>query len=103
MFHDRVIKFHSVGHAGEIELGPTYESVDGLDRTADAGVVIVANMDLNADPKAVYPFPPAKVMDLKVTGMSYENETVTLQWTSVGDYGEQATGTWVLSRFKEIP
>ena len=66
--------------------------MEGFDRTADAGVVNVANMDLNADPKAVYPFPPAKVTDLQVIGMSYENETVTLQWTSVGDYEEQETG-----------
>ena len=80
----------------------TYESVGGLDRTADAGVVNVANMDLNADPKAVYPFPPAKVTDLKVTGMSYENETVTLQWTSVGDYEQQETGTCALLRL-ELP
>ena len=89
MFSNKVITSHCVGHAGETELGPTYESVDGLDRTADAGVVNVANLDLNADPKAVYPFPPAKVTDLQVIRMSYENKTVTLQWTSVGDYEEQ--------------
>ena len=49
-----------------------------MDRTADAGVVNVANMDLNIDPKAVYPLPAAKVIDLQIIGMSYENETVTL-------------------------
>ncbi|KAI0208300.1 Calcium-activated chloride channel regulator 1 [Lamellibrachia satsuma] len=80
-------------NGSEILLDLTYESVDGLDRTADAGVDNVANMDLNVDPKAVYPFPPAKVTDLKVTGMSYENETVTLQWTSVGAYEEQETAS----------
>ena len=77
---------------GDADLGPTYETVDGLDRTADAGVVKVANMDLTADPKDVYPFPPSKVADLQVTDTSYENKTVTLQWTAVGDYEEQETG-----------
>ena len=81
---------------GDTEVGPTYETVDGLDRTADAGVVKVTNMDLNADPKDVYPFDPAKVADLQVTDTSYENKTVTLQWTAVGDYEDQETGGWQL-------
>ena len=77
---------------GDDEVGPTYETVAGLDRTADAGVVNVANLDLTADPKDVYPFPPAKVADLEVTDTSYENKTVTLKWTAVGDYEDQETG-----------
>ncbi|KAI0208298.1 Calcium-activated chloride channel regulator 4A [Lamellibrachia satsuma] len=89
----------STSSIGDTELGPTYETVEGFDRTADAGVVNVANLDLNTDPKAVYPFPPAKVTDLQVIGMSYENETVTLQWTSVGDYEEQETASSYDIRF----
>ena len=62
-----------------------------MDRAADAGVVNVANMDLNIDPKAVYPLPAAKVIDLQIIGMS------------VGYYEEQETGRRGLDqkRFKE--
>ena len=81
------------GYAGATDMGPKYEPVDGFDRTVNAGVVTVTNLALISDPKDVYPFPPAKVTDLKVIAISRDDNTVTLQWTAVGDYEEQETGT----------
>ena len=68
------------------------EPVDGFDRTVNAGVVIVTNLDVDSDPTRFYPFAPAKVTDLKVIAISRDDNTVTLQWTAVGDYEELETG-----------
>ena len=78
--------------SADMQLGPTYETVPEFDRTADAGLIDVLNVKLGEDLKKLYPFPPAVVNDLEVTEMSYENKTVTLSWTAVGDYDEQETG-----------
>ena len=86
------------GYPGATDMDPKYEPVDGFDRTVNVGVVTVTNLDLVSDPKDVYPFPPAKVTDLKVIAISRADSTVTLQWTAVGDYEEQETGTCWLNR-----
>ncbi|XP_002731426.1 calcium-activated chloride channel regulator 1-like [Saccoglossus kowalevskii] len=39
------------------------------------------------------PFPPARIMDIRVSGTSYENQTVTLEWTATGDDLDQGTGS----------
>ena len=70
----------------------TQENVDPFERHADAGLISVNNAKSPAEMKDLYPYPPTKVNDLKVVQMSYDNETVTLQWTAVGDYEEQETG-----------
>ena len=80
----------------DMQLGPTYETVSEFDRTADAGLIDVLNVKLGEDLKKLYPFPPAVVNDLEVTEMSYENKTVTLSWTAVGDYESQETGGNIL-------
>ncbi len=80
------------GCSGATDMGPKYEPVGGLDRTANAGVVTVTNLNLTSDPKDVYPFPPAKVTDLKVIAITRDDNTVTLQWTAVGDYEKEETG-----------
>ena len=66
--------------------------MEPFERHADAGLISVNNVKSPAEMKDLYPYPPTKVIDLKVVQMSYDNETVTLQWTAVGDYEEQETG-----------
>ena len=89
--------------SADMQLGPTYETVSEFDRTADAGLINVLNVKLGEDLKQLYPFPPAVVNDLEVTEMSYENKTVTLSWTAVGDYDEQETGeNKLLSLYKLV-
>ena len=80
------------GFSADMQMGPTYETVAAFNRTADAGLIDVVNVTLGEDLMKLYPFPPAVVNDLEVTEMSYENKTVTLSWTAVGDYDEQETG-----------
>ena len=75
-------------------MGPTYDTVAEFDRTADAGLIDVVNVKAPEVLKKLYPFPPAPVNDLEVSDMSYDNKTVTLQWTAVGDYEEQETGKY---------
>ena len=73
--------------------GPDYESVGQFQRTKAAGLVKVENLTPHTDMKALYPFPPAEVRDLRVNVMSFENKTVTLlEWTAVGDYADEETG-----------
>ena len=82
----------SIVRVASYDLGPKYDPVGQFDRVADAGLLNVKNPKSPAELRKLYPFPPPKVKDFKVTEMSYENKTVTLQWTSVGDYEEQETG-----------
>ena len=63
-----------------------------FERMKPAGLVNVVQLTPETDLYAVYPFPPAEVRDLRVSAMSYEDKTVTLQWTAVGDYVDQETG-----------
>ena len=86
------VSMFACAFSADMQLGPTYETVPEFDRTADAGLIDVLNVKLGEDLKKLYPFPPAVVNDLEVTEMSYENKTVTLTWTAVGDYDEQETG-----------
>ena len=72
--------------------GPVYEVVEPFERTAAAGLIKVSNRNRQPDIKVLYPFPPGKVKDLKVNETSYEEKTVTLEWTAVGDFEEQETG-----------
>ena len=89
--------------SADMQFGPSHETVSEFDRTADAGLIDVVNVKLGEDLKQLYPFPPAVVNDLEVTEMSYENKTVTLTWTAVGDYDEQETGgNKLLSLFKLV-
>ena len=69
-----------------------YESIDPFDRASDVGLINVNNVTSPQEMRKLYPYQPPKVKDLKVIGMSYENETVTFQWTALGDYEEQETG-----------
>ena len=66
--------------------------IEPFDRSSDAGLISVNNVKSKSEMKTLFPFPPAVVKDLKVTEMSYQNGTVTLEWRSVGDYEEQETG-----------
>ena len=61
-------------------------------RRADVGLVSVSNLTPDTDLRALYPFPPEKVNDLKVVNISFVDNSATLQWSAVGDYDEQATG-----------
>ena len=53
---------------------------------------MVVNRTKRPDLRALYPFPPGQVKDLRVNATSYETKTATLQWTAVGDFEEQETG-----------
>ena len=77
---------------GDVDAGPTYKAVGQFQRTKAAGIVKVVNLKRDTDLYALYPFPPAEVRDLRVSNMSYDDKTVTLQWTAVGDYVDQETG-----------
>ncbi|KAI0230406.1 Calcium-activated chloride channel regulator 3A-1 [Lamellibrachia satsuma] len=74
-------------------LGPTYDTLEAFERTAAAGLIQVSNRAKHPDLNVPYPFDPTRVTDLKVTEISYEEKTVTLQWTSVGDFVEQETAS----------
>ena len=37
-------------------------------------------------------YPPARILDLKVTKTSRENQTITLEWTAVGDDLDKGKG-----------
>ena len=72
--------------------GPAYESLGQFDRTKAAGLLKIVNLTPDTDLYALYPFPPAEVRDLRMSAMSYEEKTVTLKWTAVGDYADEETG-----------
>ena len=74
------------------DLGPIYESVDPFNRIADPGLINVKNLKSPEEMRELYPFPAAKVKDLRATEISFEDQTVTLQWTSVGDFAGHETG-----------
>ena len=76
----------------EDDTGPVYESVGQFQRTKAAGLLKIVNLKPDTDLNALYPFPPAEVRDLRVSAMSYEEQTVTLRWTAVGDYVDEETG-----------
>ena len=65
--------------------------VERFERTTAAGIINISNRN-TTDLGALYPFPPRKVNDLKVIEISYEEKTVTLEWTAVGDFETQETG-----------
>ncbi|KAK2175750.1 hypothetical protein NP493_711g03078 [Ridgeia piscesae] len=81
------------------ETEPTYEAVGQFQRTKAAGLVKVVNLTPNTDLYALYPFPPAEVRYLRFIAMSYDDKTVTLQWTAVGDYVDQETASSYDIRF----
>lgn len=74
------------------DTGPVYGSVGQFDRTKAAGLLKVVHLTSRTDLYALYPFPPAEVRDLRVNATSYEEKTVTLEWTAVGDYADEETG-----------
>ena len=76
----------------DVDVGPTYKAVGQFQRTKAAGLLKVVNLTPKTDLYALYPFPPAEVRDIRVSDMSYDDKTVTLQWTAVGDYIDQETG-----------
>ena len=86
-------------------MGPTYERVAPFNRKAAAGLINVVNLTPKTDLKALYPFRPPKVRDLKVINMAYDDKTVTLQWTAVGDYEEQTPGSYTEAfvKIKKVP
>ena len=90
--HSHTNDCSSNGFTDEAETEPTYEAVGQFQRTKAAGLVKVVNLTPNTDMYAVYPLPPAEVRDLQYIAMSYDDKTVTLQWTAVGDYVDQETG-----------
>eukprot|EP00057_Strongylocentrotus_purpuratus_P013850 XP_011668324.1 PREDICTED: calcium-activated chloride channel regulator 1-like [Strongylocentrotus purpuratus] len=56
-------------------------------RTASGGVVKVQGYT----PNATDILPPSRIQDLVYTSFSYDNSTVTLRWTAVGDDLDQGT------------
>ncbi|KAI0208410.1 Calcium-activated chloride channel regulator 1 [Lamellibrachia satsuma] len=85
---------------GEAEdTGPVYGSVGQFDRTKAAGLLKVVHLTSRTDLYALYPFPPAEVRDLRVNATSYEEKTVTLEWTAVGDYADEETASSYDIRF----
>ncbi|KAI0208411.1 hypothetical protein LSAT2_006915 [Lamellibrachia satsuma] len=83
----------------EDDTGPVYESVGQFQRTKAAGLLKIVNLKPDTDFNALYPFPPAEVRDLRVSAMSYEEQTVTLRWTAVGDYVDEETASSYDIRF----
>ncbi|XP_041461485.1 calcium-activated chloride channel regulator 1-like [Lytechinus variegatus] len=58
-------------------------------RTASGGVFKVEGYD----PEAPDILPPSRIHDLVYTSFSYDNSTVTLSWTAVGDDLDQGTAS----------
>ena len=68
----------------EVKLTPT----DQFQRFALAGYI---------DVKSVAPpgrdiYPPSRILDLKVTKALYEDSSITLEWTAVGDDLDEGNG-----------
>ena len=79
-------------HPHRIE--PNTEYVEPFKRITYAGAVEVYNWTPDMDLISLYPYPPAKVRDLKYVQkeLSLENRTLVLRWTAVGDYIDDETG-----------
>ena len=58
-------------------------------RTAEAGLIHVANLTSDMDLKSLYNYPPNEVTDLDC--IARENVMI-FTWTSVGDYADDETG-----------
>ena len=68
----------------EVELTPT----DEFQRFSSAGYIDVKSIA----PPNTDRYAPSRVQDLDVTGASYNDGTVTLEWTAVGDDLNEGTG-----------
>ncbi|XP_077986825.1 calcium-activated chloride channel regulator 1-like [Glandiceps talaboti] len=66
--------FNRVVHGGMIQVDGAVDYVDWSDPNDD-------------------PFPPARIMDLRVTNTSYDDITVSLQWTATGDDMDKGTAS----------
>ncbi|XP_077986234.1 calcium-activated chloride channel regulator 1-like [Glandiceps talaboti] len=72
--------FNRVVQGGMIQVNSSVEYVDWSDPNDD-------------------PFPPARIKDLRVTNTSYDNATVTLQWTATGDDFDAGTASFYDLRY----
>ena len=68
----------------KVELIPT----DKFQRYSLAGYIDVQSVA----PEERDMYPPARILDLKVTRTSRENQTITLEWTAVGDDLDKGKG-----------
>ncbi|XP_006812944.1 calcium-activated chloride channel regulator 4-like [Saccoglossus kowalevskii] len=71
--------------------GPKEESnitvpIDDFDRV-DTGGAIQAPVTVSDDDE----FPPSRIADLRVTGTSYDDQTITLEWTAPGNDLDKGT------------
>ena len=66
-----------------------YKPVKSFQRTAEVGLIHVANLTNDTDLKSLYNYPPAGVTDLDCI---IRANIMIFTWTSVGDYGDDATG-----------
>ena len=70
------------------ELGVDTAAEPSFMRTASGGVFKVQGYT----PNSTDILPPSRIQDLVYTSFSYDNSTVTLSWTAVGDDLDQGTG-----------
>ncbi|XP_013384691.1 calcium-activated chloride channel regulator 4A-like [Lingula anatina] len=66
-------------------------TVDDFSRSSSGGFFTVANQTAGS---TVDLFPPLPVRDLRVTAMSYEMRTFTLEWTATGDDLDQGNASF---------
>ena len=66
-----------------------YKPVKSFQRTAEVGLIHVANLTNDTDLNALYNYPPAGVTDLDCI---IRANIMVFTWTSVGDYADDETG-----------
>ena len=76
-----VLRYNFCSTANEntsLSTGP----VDPFDRSTSGGLFTVMNYAMVANTDI---FPPAKIQDLSLVAMSYDNNTIVLEWTATGE------------------
>lgn len=75
----------------------TYEPAEPFARTGSGGVFEVENFVAPTGDELA----PSRITDLGVIATSYDNASVTLQWTAVGDDYDQGTGDYRYFSFQD--
>lgn len=66
-----------------------YEQAEDFQRQSLAGFFQVKKVNTNPNSDV---FPPSRILDLTIKNSSYEQRTITLEWTAVGDDLDQGQG-----------